>query len=107
MISLSIVQLPERVATAQARAPSEPDISHCHASVALACNAPSTSAESHPIPESVATAERISPRFALLIVPLHSIIDSIFLPSAQEPMKAQSHRTHTLLPSHPVFGGSL
>ena len=43
----------------------------------------------------------------VLFTSIFSIIDSIFLHNAQEPVKAPSHRTHTLLPSHPDFGGSL
>jgi hypothetical protein len=102
-----MVQLPESVATAHARAPSEPVISQEPARVAEAFKAPTTSAESPQIPERVATAERISPIFASLIVPLHSIVASIFTHKAQDPAKAPSHRIPTLLQSPPDFGGSI
>ena len=103
---MSIVPLPDNVATAHAKAPREAVKSPLPARVALACSAPDTSADSPQIPESVATAERISQRFALLIVPLPSIVASIFLPRAPEPVKAQVPLTPTLLQTPPDLGGS-
>lgn len=100
------MEVPESVATAHAKAQSDAVKSHCPARVAAASSVPTISAESHPIPESVATAERISPIFASLIVPLHSIVASIFTHKAPEPAKAPSHRIPTLLQSPPDFGGS-
>ena len=100
------VPVPDSVATAPAKAPSEAVISHCPASVADACNAPSTSADNHPIPDNVATAERISPRFASVISQSHSIVASIFTHNAPDHTNTPDHCTHTLLPRPPVFGGS-
>lgn len=106
VISLFIDPLPESVATAPAKAPSDPDISHCPARVAEAFSAPTISAESPPIPESVATADRISPRFALLISPLPDNVDSIFTHKAPDPVKDPDPCIHTLLPSPHILGGS-
>lgn len=106
IISEVSVPVPDRVATAPARAQSEAVKSHCPASVALACNAPSTSAVSHPSPESVATAERISQRFAFDISPRPSIVDSIFTHNAPDQVNVPDHCTHTLEPRPPVLGGN-
>jgi len=59
------------------------------------------------MPESVATADRISPRFALLMSPLPDIVDSIFIPRAHDPMKAHEPCIHTLLQSPHDFGGNI
>lgn len=76
------------------------------ARVAAALRAPTTSAVSHPSQESVATADRINQRFASVISPSHSIVDSIFTHNAPDHTNTPDHCTHTLEPSHPVFGGS-
>lgn len=105
-MSSVISEVPESVATILAKAHNAPVKSPLPAIVALACNAHTISAERPPIPESVATAERISQRLALLIVPLHSIEAFIFLHNAPEPVVVQIPDNHTLLPIPPAFGGS-
>lgn len=104
--SPDIVALHESVATAHANAHNAHVISQLHARVAEALRAPTISAESPPIPDSVATAERIRPRFASLIVPLHSIVDSMFIPSAQDPVTVPVPISHTFDPIPHAFGGN-
>lgn len=99
------VPVPESVATAPAKAPSEAVKSQLPASVALACNAPNTLADNHQIPERVATAERISHRFALFIAPLPVIVEFIFLHNAPDQVNIPDHCAHTLLQRPPDFGG--
>lgn len=94
------------MATAPASAPSAHDTFQLPARVAAALRAPTTDADSHPSQESVATADKINQRFALLIVPTPSRVDTMFIHNAPDPTNAQDHCTHTLLPSHPDFGGS-
>lgn len=106
-MSDDIVPIPDNVATAPAKAPRDPFISHCPARVALACNAPDTSADSQPIPDNVATAERINQRFALLISPSHSIVASIFIHNAPDPVVVHNQPSQTLLHIPPVFGGKI
>lgn len=96
------------VATAHANAQREAVRSHCPARVALACNAHATSEESPPIPESVATADRISPRLASDIVPLHDSVASPFFHHARFPFDT-AHAPKMLKPepSHHAFGARI
>lgn len=100
------VPVPESVATAPARAPSDAVKSQLPARVAAALREPTTSADNQPIPDNVATADRISHRFASAISPSHSIVDSIFTHNAPNQVNDPAHFAHTLLQRPPVLGGS-
>ena len=93
-------------ATAPARAPSEPVKSPSPAKSAEACRAPYTLAVRPPIPERVATAERIRPRLALLIVPEPARVADRLTPRAPEPDRVDVLLIPTLLPTPPDFGGN-
>ena len=68
--------------------------------------APITLADKPPIPDNVATADRINQRFASLMVQNQSIVHDTFIPRAPDHENDQDHLIHTLLPTHPDFGGS-
>ncbi len=96
------------LATAQASAQSAQLISPCPASVAEACNAHRTSAESPHIPEIVATAERIRPRSALDMSHVPASVASPFFHHARFPLDIL-HVQEILkpAPSHHAFGASI
>lgn len=108
-MTLQVIEpLHDSVATAHAKAHKDAVKSHSHANVALACRVPTISADSHPIPERVATAERISQRFASDIVPLQESVASAFFHHARFPLEIDhAHKILKPAPSHHAFGASI